>query len=106
MDHEYSVSQEDAIASQFYVAEVVQSHPSRGAEVGDRELILADSYLRTGYTKTSNTYGGNVPPKKLEVIGGPFECPPMPHVLALGMWLKEERPKEPWDLYSGDSDAC
>lgn len=99
-EKDHSVPEEDAIASQYYVAKVTQVHSSHGANKGDTELILSDSHLNEGHTKTSKTYGSDAPPKKWSIIGGPFECPPMPHVLALEAWFDNERPEEPWELYN------
>lgn len=99
-DSRHSVPEEEANASQYYVAKVTQSHESMGAEVGDTELILTPRSLAEGQTQSTRTYGGEVPPKILTVLGGPFECPPMPHVLALEAWFEEKKPDAAWELYT------
>lgn len=84
----HSVDEEDAVASQFYVAEVVESTEAQNAAEGDRELILTNEHLSEGQQYTAGSYGSGT--KKYEVLGGPYDCPPLPHVLALKAWVDEK----------------
>ncbi len=92
MTYEHAVPEEEAAGSQYYVAEVTDIPPSEMADVGDKELILTDSHRAIGSTYTGPSYGTS--PKELEILAGPFDCPPLPHVLALERWVSETKPEE------------
>jgi hypothetical protein len=99
-DTEHAVPPEEARASQFYVTRVTTSPPENGADVGDMELNLTDVYFTEGDTRTSKTFGGRVRPKKWEIVAGPFDCPPFPHVLALEAWFNDAKPEDAWEAYT------
>lgn len=96
-DTDHAVSEDEAQGSQFYVAEVVENRHG-SADVGTVELVLNDAHFSIGERRTSRTYG-DAEPKKWEIVAGPFDCPPLPHVLALNVWFEEEQPEEAWKAY-------
>lgn len=82
---ECSVSEENAIASQFYVVEILTTTTTEKAEAGDFELLLQNDHYTVGEIirhKFARSKTG-------EIVSGPHDCPPMPNVLALGLWVKE-----------------
>ncbi len=83
-------------ASQFYVIRVVNAPESANAEEGDIEFSLTDAHRAEGSTMTSSTPTPGSQ-KKWEVVAGPFDCPRMPHVLALERWIGETKPEQVTD---------
>lgn len=72
---------------------------SRAPEPGDRELLLNEDEYLVGETVSQATYGDH-PETRYQILGGPYDCPPMATVLDLEAWLEDERPVEPWALYT------
>lgn len=77
-----------AVATQFYVMEVVHAHASHEASVGDSELLLSDDQYGVGEIREVSHHS-DTPVKLMRVVSGSFNCPPMPHVLALEAWVSE-----------------
>lgn len=78
-----SVPGEEARASQVYVIESLGD--------GERDLLLTDVFYEEGDIHSYSPAAG-VPASRDRIIAGPFDTPPLPHVLAALQYVEESRP--------------
>ena len=77
----HSVNKDNAIATQFYIVEEIQAS-------GKVKLLLSDEHYSEGDISKSSFYS-NSKTEETQILSGPYDCPPMPHVLALEAWVSD-----------------
>lgn len=87
-ESKHSVDVREAVATQFYVMEVVTAHSSHEASRGDVELLLSNEEYVEGEIREFSHHP-ETPEKVTRIVSQGLECPPMPHVLALEEWVSE-----------------
>lgn len=87
-ESKHSVDAREAVATQFYVMEVVTAHASHEASRGDVELLLSSEEYVKGEIREFSHHP-DTPEKVTRIVSQALACPPMPHVLALEAWVSE-----------------
>lgn len=84
-DTSHSVNPDEALATQFYVLEKMSTQDSQGTEI---KLLLSDARYSEGERPTFSLHS-SIPSEDTQVLSGPYDCPPLPHILALKAWVSD-----------------